>query len=146
MLFSCALLMKYSSIAWVMSYSEITPSRSGRNVTMLAGVRPTIALAAAPIFSGSLVRLLIATQEGSLITMPLPLTLTKVFAVPRSIPRSSDSNPSNHFIGLKKAKFLSPSIEEFSSNVLANYNIVQISDQELSSFLLNQPCAMSYPQ
>ena len=33
-----------------------------------------------------------ATTEGSLITMPLPLTKTRVFAVPRSIPISCVNN------------------------------------------------------
>ena len=32
-----------------------------------------------------------ATHEGSLITIPFPLTLTKVFAVPRSIPISREN-------------------------------------------------------
>jgi len=76
---------------------------------MFAGVRPTIAFAAAPIFSGSRVRLSIVTQEGSLMTMPLPLTLTNVLAVPRSIPKSCESNPNSHFMGLKKANVCSPS-------------------------------------
>src|SRR3989344_5344458 len=34
-----------------------------------------------------------ATTEGSLITIPWPLTYTKVFAVPRSMPRSLEKAP-----------------------------------------------------
>ena len=43
--------------------------------TMLAGVRPTISLASLPIASTRLLRFSIATQEGSLMTTPLPRTL-----------------------------------------------------------------------
>ena len=42
-------LTKYCSIRSVTSKSEMTPSRSGRTATMLAGVRPTIRLASAPM-------------------------------------------------------------------------------------------------
>jgi hypothetical protein len=64
-----------------------------------AGVRPTIALACAPIAIGSLVRFSIATQEGSFITIPFPRILINVFAVPRSMPISRENNPHNQFSG-----------------------------------------------
>ena len=67
---------------------------------MFAGVRPTISLASAPIAFGWRVRLSIATQEGSLMTIPLPRTLTSVLAVPRSIPMSSEKNPNSQLRGL----------------------------------------------
>jgi hypothetical protein len=93
--------MKYSSIASVMSNSEITPSLSGRRATTLGGVRPTISLASEPMASGRLDFFSIATHEGSLMTMPLPRTRTKVLAVPRSIPMSSENRPRSQFSGLK---------------------------------------------
>ena len=82
-----------------MSKSEITPSRSGRMAMMLAGVRPTISLASEPIASTFLVFLSMATTEGSLMTMPLPRTFTKVLAVPRSTPMSSEKRPSSQSSG-----------------------------------------------
>ena len=97
---SWALPMKYSSMAWVISNSEITPSRRGRMAMMLAGVRPTIWRASAPIASARRLLFSIATQEGSLITMPRPRTLTRVLAVPRSMPMSREKRPSNQFSGV----------------------------------------------
>ncbi len=64
-----------------------------------AGVRPIISLAAEPMASGSLVRLLIATQDGSWITMPFPRTCTRVFAVPKSIPISNEKYPNSQSKG-----------------------------------------------
>ena len=52
------------------------------------GVLPIISLASLPTAKGLLVLLFIATTEGSLKTIPFPLTKTKVFAVPKSIPIS----------------------------------------------------------
>ncbi len=113
MLCSWALPMKYSNMASVISNSEITPSRRGRMAVMLAGVRPAISFASAPIATGRLVFLSIATQDGSLITIPLLRTLTRVLAVPRSMPISRENRPKNHLvIGLLmsglNAKDLSP--------------------------------------
>jgi len=48
----------------------------------LPGVRPIIALASRPMANGWRKRLSIVTQEGSLMTIPLPRTFTSVFAVP----------------------------------------------------------------
>ena len=67
---------------------------------MFAGVRPTISFASAPMAFGSRVRLSMATQEGSLITIPFPRTLTRVLAVPKSIPISSEKNPNSQLSGL----------------------------------------------
>ena len=58
---------------------------------MLPGVRPSISLASLPTASTSPVTLLMATIEGSLTTMPLPLAYTSVLAVPRSIARSLEN-------------------------------------------------------
>src|SRR5579862_7737341 len=63
----------------------------GRMATILPGVRPSISFASRPTASTSPLVLLMATMEGSLTTMPLPLAKTRVFAVPRSIARSDDS-------------------------------------------------------
>ena len=49
----------------VVSKSVIAPPRSGRDSTMLAGVRPIICQASEPIASTSLVRSLIAMTVGS---------------------------------------------------------------------------------
>ena len=93
--------MKYSNMASVISNSEITPSLRGRTAIMFAGVRPTISLASAPMAFGSRERLSMATQEGSLMTIPLPRTLTRVLEVPKSMPMSSEKNPSSQLRGLK---------------------------------------------
>src|SRR5580658_7491642 len=58
--------------------------------TILPGVRPNISLASLPTASTSPVFLLMATMDGSLTTMPLPLAKTRVFAVPRSMARSDE--------------------------------------------------------
>ena len=90
---SCTLRTKYLIICSVTSKSLITPSRSGRTAMMLAGVRPSIRLASAPMASTRLVRASMATTEGSLITMPRSRTWTSVLAVPRSIPISRENMP-----------------------------------------------------
>ena len=53
--------MKYRIICSVTSKSLMTPSRSGRMATMLAGVRPTIRFASAPMASTRFVRVSMAT-------------------------------------------------------------------------------------
>ena len=50
-------------------------------------------------------RVLIATNEGSLMTIPFPRTLTRVFAVPRSIPISREKSPNSQLKGLKAKLF-----------------------------------------
>ena len=70
--------------------SAITPSFMGRIATMLPGVRPTISFASLPTASISPLFLLIATIDGSLTTIPLPLANTSVLAVPRSMARSEE--------------------------------------------------------
>ncbi|OGT27881.1 MAG: hypothetical protein A2Z17_06805 [Gammaproteobacteria bacterium RBG_16_66_13] len=69
--------------------------------TTLAGVRPTISLASAPMARTRLVFLSIATQDGSLITMPRPRTWTRVLAVPRSMAISREKRPRSQLRGLK---------------------------------------------
>jgi hypothetical protein len=71
----------------------MTPSRSGRMAMMLAGVRPTIRFASAPIARTRLERASIATTDGSLMTIPRSFTWTSVLAVPRSIPMSRENRP-----------------------------------------------------
>ena len=71
--------------------SAMTPSFMGLMATMLPGVRPSISLASLPTASTSPVFLLMATMEGSLTTMPLPLANTSVLAVPRSMARSEEN-------------------------------------------------------
>src|SRR3989338_763465 len=75
-------------MAKVASKSAITPPFKGETVIMDGGVFPSIFLASVPIDIIFFVFLCIATTEGSLITIPLPLTKTRVFAVPKSIPIS----------------------------------------------------------
>src|SRR6202050_3343036 len=58
--------------------------------TIVPGVRPNISLASLPTASTSPVFLLMATMDGSLTTMPLPLAKTRVLAVPRSMARSDE--------------------------------------------------------
>src|SRR5271169_2281234 len=79
----------------------MTPSFMGRMATIFPGVRPSISLASRPIASTSPLVLLIATMEGSLTTMPLPLAYTRVLAVPRSMARSDEKILNNDlkFIG-----------------------------------------------
>jgi hypothetical protein len=93
--------MKYCSIFSVTSKSEITPSRSGRTATILAGVRPTMRFASAPMARILRVFLSIATTDGSSMTMPFPLTMTSVFAVPRSMPMSCEKRPKNAESGFR---------------------------------------------
>ena len=98
----CAFWMKYVSIRSVILKSAITPSFMGRMATMLPGVRPTISLASRPTASTSPVFLLMATIEGSLTTIPLPLAKTRVLAVPRSIAKSDENKLKRErkFIGI----------------------------------------------
>ena len=84
--------MKYRSIRSVISKSAITPSLRGRTATMLPGVRPIIFLASAPTARMPPVFVLMATTDGSLRTMPRPLTYTSVLAVPRSTAMSRPMN------------------------------------------------------
>ena len=86
--------MKALSISAVMSKSAITPSLRGRTAVMEPGVLPIISLASVPTATtlGGLYFWSTATTEGSLMTMPLPFTKTRVLAVPKSIPISSENN------------------------------------------------------
>ncbi len=66
--------MKARIICSVTSKSAMTPSFKGRMATMLPGVRPSISLASLPTFSTWFVPFLMATTDGSLRMIPLPLT------------------------------------------------------------------------
>ena len=59
---------------------------------MLPGVRPIIFLASAPTARMPPVLVLMATTDGSLRTIPRPLTYTSVLAVPRSTAMSRPMN------------------------------------------------------
>ena len=61
---------------------------------MLAGVRPTIRFASAPIASTALRLRVDRDDRGSLMTIPRSRTWTSVFAVPRSMPMSREKRPS----------------------------------------------------
>lgn len=74
--------------------------------TMSPGVRPTISRASEPMARGFRVRLLMATQLGSLIMMPLSRTQTRVLAVPRSMPMSREKRPRAQSNGLNKLEIL----------------------------------------
>src|SRR5580693_6785666 len=63
----------------------------GLMATTLPGVRPSMSFASRPTATTSLLVLLMATMEGSLTTIPLPLAKTSVLAVPRSIARSEEN-------------------------------------------------------
>ncbi len=58
----------------------------GRMTLMEPGVRPCMARASLPTATSALSRLCRATTDGSLTTMPCPLTYTRMLAVPRSMP------------------------------------------------------------
>jgi hypothetical protein len=66
--------MKWRSICSVTSKSAITPSFSGRIAEIVPGVRPSIRFASTPTACTSPDRWSIATTDGSLSTMPRPLT------------------------------------------------------------------------
>src|SRR5215831_7851822 len=83
--------MKYVSIFSVISKSAITPFFSGWMTRISGGVRPIIALASLPTARSEWSSSWIDTIEGSLRTMPSPLTNTRVFDVPRSIATSREN-------------------------------------------------------
>ena len=88
-----ASFIKLLIIAWVMSKSAMTPSFMGRTAMMFSGVRPIMSFASLPTASTLPVYLSIATTDGSLTVIPRPLTYTRVFAVPKSIPISFANIP-----------------------------------------------------
>src|SRR6476646_7783822 len=87
-----------------MSKSAITPSFKGRMAVMCPGVRPSIRFASPPTASSWFVRVLIATMDGSLSTIPRPRTYTTVLAVPRSTAMSRPMTGEYHgsFIGFPR--------------------------------------------
>src|SRR5688500_3769587 len=94
----------------------MTPSRIGLMALTLPGVRPIISRASSPTATSRLSSSLIATTLGSLSTTPLPLTYTRMLAVPRSMPifmRASLRAPSVQcFVGwaaVYRAKIADPS-------------------------------------
>src|SRR5262245_24419345 len=74
---------------WVISKSVMAPPRRGRTATMWPGVRPIMCHAWLPMASTSWVRLFRAMTVGSKRMIPRPRAYTRVFAVPRSMARSS---------------------------------------------------------
>ena len=93
----CTLRMKCLIISSATSKSAMTPSRKGRIAWMFPGVRPSISLASSPTARTCFLPRLsaMATTEGSLRTIPRPLTYTSVFAVPRSIAISDENMPTS---------------------------------------------------
>jgi hypothetical protein len=72
--FSMIRVRKYRSIFSVTSKSAMTPSFIGRTARIPSGVRPSMRLASSPTPLIFFVSLSIATTDGSLSTMPSPLT------------------------------------------------------------------------
>src|SRR5262249_18527686 len=83
--------MKYVSLRSVISKSAMTPFFSGWMTRISGGVRPIIALASLPTARTEWSFSWMETIEGSLRTIPSPLTNTSVFDVPRSIARSREN-------------------------------------------------------
>ena len=96
-LFPMALWINSVSMLVVTSKSAITPSFSGRTVTMEPGVRPMTSLASWPTHFTLSDLVSTATTLGSLMMMPLPFMYTRVFAVPKSMPISFE-NIGLHFL------------------------------------------------
>ena len=88
----CTFFIKCLIISSVTIKSAITPSLKGLIAWILPGVLPNIVFASSPTARTLLFpfSLMTATTEGSFRTTPLPLTTTKVLAVPRSIAMSWD--------------------------------------------------------
>src|SRR5262245_23193257 len=84
---------------WVISKSVMAPPRRGRTATMWPGVRPIMCQAWFPMASTSWVRLLRAMTVGSKRMIPRPRAYTSVFAVPRSMARSSGTVGSRSWSG-----------------------------------------------
>ena len=77
--------------------SAITPSFNGLIACISFGVLPNISFASRPVAITSPVFVSTDTTDGSLKIIPFPLTVTNIFAVPKSIPISLDLND-NKFI------------------------------------------------
>ena len=70
----CTFPMKWWSMPSVTTKSAMTPSRIGRTTWIASGVRPTISCALRPIARIRVPSLFTATSDGSLTTIPSPLT------------------------------------------------------------------------
>ncbi len=66
--------MKWCSMPSVTTKSAITPSRIGRTTWIVSGARPTISSASFPTARIRVPSRFTATSEGSLMTIPSPLT------------------------------------------------------------------------
>ncbi len=71
--------------------SAMTPSLSGRMVSMSLCVRSCIIRASCPMATALPERRSMATMDGSLSTMPLSWTWMRVLAVPRSMATSTEN-------------------------------------------------------
>ena len=96
-LFSTFCIM-FFSINCVAVKSAITPSFNGLTAFICSGVLPNISFASLPVAIIFPVLLSIATTEGSFKIIPLPLSVTRIFAVPKSIPISFEPNVKNFII------------------------------------------------
>ena len=105
--------IKFLSINCVAVKSAITPSFNGLTAFICSGVLPSISFASFPVAIIFPVFLSIATTEGSFKTIPFPLTVTKILAVPKSIPISFDPNVKS-FIIIAYPFFLTSVLFSFS--------------------------------
>ena len=88
--FSFTFFNRFFSNNSVAVKSAITPSFIGLTAFIPSGVLPSISFASFPVASIPPVALSMATTDGSFKTIPFPFTVTKIFAVPKSIPISFD--------------------------------------------------------
>ena len=83
---------KFFSNSFVAVKSAITPSFNGFIAFISFGVLPTISLASNPVAITFPVLASTEITDGSLTTIPFPFIVTKILAVPKSIPISLDLN------------------------------------------------------
>ena len=84
--------------------SAMTPSLSGRIVSMSLCVRSCIMSASVPIATGFPERRSMATIEGSFRTIPLSWTWMRVLAVPRSMATSTENGLSTGGAGWRRQR------------------------------------------
>src|SRR6056297_1901324 len=145
--------MKYRIIFSVVSRSAITPSRKGLIAIISPGVFQSIRLASAPTATTFLVPLSTATTEGSLITIPLPRTYTRVLQVPKSIPISVEKasvKRLNAIYTTPPGIFLESISSSISSTILrARRNVRDLCSRPFSTpheLLLDYPSWHTLPQ
>ena len=88
----------FFSINCVAVKSAITPSFIGLTAFICSGVLPNISFASFPVATILPFLLFIATTDGSFKTIPFPFNVTKILAVPRSIPISFEPQEKNFIL------------------------------------------------